>query len=481
MDTQSGIVAAFEAHDTTDEPAAGVAKPRSNTAYVLDTSVLVHDPMALRAFRNTTVCIPIFVVMELDDLKAGKRQEVAASARVASRFISSLQAYGSLGDPRGVLHPELGTWFRIVSDAKGIHALSRHEQFRGMDMAILSTALALREFEHYERVVLVSKDVNLRILADVEGLVAEDYERDRVELDAMYTGVRHVHEFDRSLVNLAYLPDERLVPSLLGVEGLHPNEFLVLHDGDREHLLRYDAEHERLLAVPREFPRLVGITPRNAEQRMALSLLLDPDVQLVTMVGKAGTGKTFLALVAALAQLARGRRAGTYDRILLSKPVVAMGQDIGYLPGDFDAKMQPWMTSFFDNLDQIIPGDPDAATQKGASKTTKSWEWLFQSKQLEVQAIHSIRGRSIPSAFMIIDEAQNLTPHEVKTIITRAAEGTKVVLLGDPYQVDNHFLDQHSNGLVFATERLKHSPLTGAVFFTRGERSKLAELAANQL
>jgi len=214
---------------------------------------------------------------------------------------------------------------------------------------------------------------------------------------------------------------------------------------------------------------------------MALSLLLDPDVQLVTLVGKAGTGKTFLALVSALAQLQRGRRPGTYDRILLSKPVVAMGQDIGYLPGDFEAKMQPWMTSFFDNLDQLIPTDAEGSGGKGNSRSQKSWEYLFSSRQLDVQAIHTIRGRSIPSAFMLIDEAQNLTPHEVKTIITRAAEGTKVVLSGDPYQVDNHFLDQHSNGLVAVTERLQDSSITGTVFFTRGERSQLAELAANDL
>ncbi len=459
-------------------PSAESSKKR---AYVLDTSVLVHDPGALKAFRNTVVAIPIFVVMELDDLKNSKRHEVASASRIASRFISTLTEFGSLSDPHGVYHPELNTWFRVVSDEEGLMELATAGSTRTMDMMILASALVLSKRGEFDRVVLISKDVNLRILANFEGLIAEDYERDRIELSELYTGLTTHETFDRTLVNLAYVPSEHLSPSMLGIDEPLDNQFVLLRDGDKEHLLRYHAQEKRLEAVPREVPRVVGLQPRNLEQRMALDLLLDPDVQLVTLIGKAGTGKTFIALAAALAQLAHPRRGGAYDRILLSKPVVAMGQDIGYLPGDLETKMQPWMASFFDNLDQLIPTDADAATSKGASRSQKSWEYLFQSRQLEIQALHSIRGRSIPSAFMLIDEAQNLTPHEVKTIITRAGEGTKVVLAGDPYQVDNHFLDQHSNGLVSVTERLKNSPVTGTVFFTRGERSALAELAATKL
>ena len=276
------------------------------------------------------------------------------------------------------------------------------------------------------------------------------------------------------------MPDDPLHAADVGLTDLCPNEFVIAREGSKEHVFRFDGIDGVLRPVPRDFARSAGITPRNLEQRMALSLLMDPDIQLVSMVGKAGTGKTFLALAAAIAQLGNHRK-GSYDRILVSKPVVAMGHDIGFLPGDFDAKMQPWMMSFFDNLDQIIPSDEGTATSKGATQDEKGWEFLFHSGQLEVQAIHSIRGRSIPNAFMLIDEAQNLTPHEIKTIITRAAEGTKVVISGDPFQVDNHFLDQHSNGLVFVTEKLKESPMTGAVFFTKGERSHLAELAATLL
>lgn len=451
------------------------------TAYVLDTSVLVHDPQAVKAFRHTTVAIPIFVVMELDELKSSKRIQVSSSARAASRFISSLREYGNLSSPEGVYHPETKTTYKIISDELGLGQLTKSTNRRSMDFLILSSALALKTTGKFERIVLVSKDVNLRILADYEGLIAEDYDRDRVELSDMFAGVRTTTEFDPATLKLAYVPGERVRPNMLGLSNLCPHEFVLFREREKEHVFRYHAGEDALMPVPREFPLLEGIGPRNVEQRMALTLLLDPKVQLVTLVGKAGTGKTFLALVSALAQLQRGRRHGAYDRILLSKPVVAMGPDIGYLPGDFETKMEPWMTSFFDNLDQLIPTDPEAATSKGATSRSKSWEYLFESGQLEVQAIHTIRGRSIPSAFMLIDEAQNLTPHEVKTVITRAAEGTKVVLSGDPYQVDNHFLDQHSNGLVHVTERLKGSPITGTVFFTQGERSQLAELAASNL
>lgn len=452
-----------------------------DTAYVVDTSVLVHDPRALNAFRKTTVAIPIFVVMELDDLKNNRRFEVAAAARVASRFISSLREYGNLSGEAGVHHPELGTTFHIISDGNGgIDHLSERTNDRSMDLLILSSALALKQRGPYQRVVLISKDVNLRILADFEGLEAEDYETDRVELRDLYTGYRMLER--QSVPSADEWGDESVLePRELGQEHLEANEFVVVKNGPSERVWRYHSLSGQLEPVASEFRELAEVQPRNVEQRMALDLLLDPNVKLVTLIGKAGTGKTFLALAAALAQVARGKkRRSAYERILLSKPVVSMGPDVGYLPGDFDTKMQPWMTSFFDNFDQLIVSDGQA-TGKGATRDTKNWEYLFHSRQLEVQAIHTIRGRSISSAFMLIDEAQNLTPHEVKTVITRAAEGTKVVLAGDPYQVDNHFLDQHSNGLVYVTSRLKSSPITGTVFFSRGERSELAELAATQL
>tara|TARA_B100000963_G_C22362542_1_gene552259 strand:- start:27 stop:737 length:711 start_codon:yes stop_codon:yes gene_type:complete len=229
-----------------------------------------------------------------------------------------------------------------------------------------------------------------------------------------------------------------------------------------------------LKAIPKEFN--VSIEWRNQEQRMALDILLDESISLVSLVGKAGTGKTFLALACAMAQL-----HSPYEKIILSKPTVDMGRGIGFLPGDLDEKLAPWMQSYFDNLDQLIPGTADKGTYFTGGKKTKNWTYLIDTDTLQIQPINSIRGRSISKAIMIIDEAQNLTPHEVKTLITRAAEGTKIILSGDPFQVDDPFLDQNSNGLTYVTQRMKGSEIFATVFFTEGVRSRLAEEAANKL
>ena len=452
-------------------------------AFVLDTSVLIHDPQAIASFRDTTVAVPIFVVMELDDLKVSPRVHVSAAARSASRYIDKLSQIGQLHAPDGVIDPRSGSRVRIVANGmgSGLSSLEEAVGIRKMDHLILGAALSLQSEGTYNEVKLVSKDVNLRILAGVEGLTVEDYDTDRVEITDLYRGYRHVEDVDSNELQRVYIPDETVTPSMLGVDDMVPNEFLICEDGDRDQLLRYHAAEQCLKPVPRDWGRALGIAPRNTEQRLALDLLMDPEVRLVTLVGKAGTGKTFLALAAAMAQLDPMRTGSGYERILLSKPVIPLGKDIGFLPGDFEEKMAPWMMSFFDNLDQLVGTDKDSMTSKGASNGERGWEQLFESRVLEVQAIHSIRGRSISNAFMLIDEAQNLTPHELKTIITRAAEGTKVILAGDPFQVDNHFLDQHTNGLTYVTERMKGADVTGTCFFTRGERSALAELAATLL
>lgn len=459
--------------------------------YVLDTSVLVHDPSALRGFRGTHVAIPIYVVMELDELKQSRRVEVASSARMASRIIYGLRQHGSLHSSEGAFDPDLQTHFRIVTEdttdaqsidvPRALNAFDASASGRKMDGLIVRSALALQKHEPNAQITIVSKDVNLRLLAEFAGLRAEDYERDKVSHDSLFRGFREVRgEFSEKLHNV-WVPNEHVRPADLGIDELVPNEYLVLRDELGEHITRYHAESDSFKGVRRDFFGRVGIEPRNLEQWIALDLLLDPSVHLVTLIGRAGTGKTFLALAAALAQLNVGGRGEGYQRILLSKPVVAVGQDIGFLPGDLDAKLQPWMTSFYDNLDELIRPDIDGALAKGASRSEASWEQLFASRQIEMQPLHTIRGRSINHAFMLIDEAQNLTPHELKTIITRAANGTKVILAGDPEQVDNPFLDAHSNGLVYVTERLKGSSITGTVTFSQGQRSALAELGATLL
>ena len=457
--------------------------------YVLDTSVLVHDPLSLRSFRNTHVAIPIYVVMELDELKLSRRVEVASAARLASRFIHSLRDYGSLHIGDGAFHPELKTWFRIITEDPDTSAIDIPTALRAfdssasghkMDGLILRSALALSQGPQAERVIVVSKDVNLRLLAEFSGLSAEDYERDRIASDELFTGFRRVDARLAGRLHQAWVPNEDLHPKSLRIDDLTPNEYIVCDDELGQHIFRYDGPTDTIRPVRRDFANRVGVEPRNVEQWIALDMLLNPEIHLITLIGKAGTGKTFLALAAALAQLQQGNQR-RFQRILLSKPVVALGKDIGYLPGDMNEKLQPWMTSFHDNLDALIRTDSNAATSKGATRNERGWQQLFETRQMEIQPLHTIRGRSIANAFMLIDEAQNLTPHEIKTIITRAATGTCVVLAGDPDQVDNPFLDAHSNGLVYTAERLKGSALSGTVTFSQGQRSVLAELAATLL
>lgn len=447
---------------------------KNSSIFVLDTSVLIHDPECLRGFHNTSVVIPIFCVMELDDLKDNRKKfEVAACAREASRSISRLRELGSLNDPEGVFDPETGTTYYVASSEKrsGVQALKAVGTTRHMDLLILETALAVQKDFKDKKTVLITKDVNLRILADAEGLTAEDYDRDKVMLSDLYRGSRVVTDFDMDLLAKAYYQDEPLTCEALGLEDVRPNEFIVFQNDSVTHLLR-NTEGNQLKIVPKSFKN-TGIVPRNLEQRMALDLLLDPEIQLVTMVGKAGTGKTFLVLAAALAQMGPGV---AYDSILLSKPTLAMGHsEIGFLPGTVEEKMEPWMQSFFDNFDQLIPTEEKRQSQE------KNWEYLLHMGAVKLQTIHTIRGRSIPNSLMFIDEAQNLTPHEIKTIITRAAEGTKVILSGDPYQCDSRFLDRHSNGLTYVTERMKDQRRFGTVFIQSGVRSELSDLAASLL
>ena len=450
--------------------------------FVLDTSVLIHDPMALSAFENCKVAIPIFVVMELDELKERKRFHVAAAARAASRSIISLMDHGSLHDPNGIHIHDNNTTYYVISSKQGdgLDSLQECDNNRKMDLLILSSALTLQCRFPDHKVVLISRDVNLRILAGIEGLDAEDYRKDHVNLDDLYKGWRVIPEgsSDLALVNWAYTPDSEDLPTEdLIHEDPAPNEFFIFEEKTPRKTKRHLMTNREgfLQVVPKEFSK-VRVKPKNIEQRMALSILLDPSVSLVTLIGKAGTGKTFLALAAAMAQMG----AGGYDKILLTKPTVAMGNDIGFLPGSENDKMKPWMQSFFDNLDQLFPGSNE---DRGvfSHQVEKGWEQLFYSGKIEIQPVYSVRGRSISNALVIIDEAQNLTPHETKTLITRAAEGTKMILCGDPSQVDRNFMDHQSTGLTYVTKQMRGSKEFGTVYCSIGVRSALAELAATKL
>ena len=344
----------------------------------------------------------------------------------------------------------------------GIQALQENNNPRKMDLWIMQSALDMKSM--YDKVVLVSKDLNLRLLSQGEGLDAEDYENDKISIKTVHTGFRHIGE--NPIFPSIYNPDLD-IPTHEFIEDPTPNEFyLGTHDGKKFVIQNVDGN---LRPVLKNFHGT--IRPKNIEQRMAMALLLSEDVKLVSLIGKAGTGKTIIAFASAITQLHQ-----PYEQIVLSKPIVDMGNSLGFLPGDKDEKMAPWIASYFDNLDKIIPSKTTID-----KRTEPNWKYLLDTQSLIIQPLNSIRGRSIDNAFMIIDEAQNLTPHEIKTIITRAGEGTKVVIMGDPYQVDSPFLDQNSNGLTYVTEKMKNSKIFGSVFFSKGVRSTLAEEAANLL
>lgn len=454
--------------------------------FVLDTNVLLHDPGALTRFEENNIVIPIEVVAEIDRFKRDPAEK-GRNAREVSRLLDDLRAKGNLAE--GVEIDEQGGILKVVF-CRGETLTTLPPELKGGngDNNILAVALEQQQLQtvigDQPPVVLVTKDTNLRIKADAVGLIAQDYTSDRVAIDDLYPG------FCELWVSAEQMDRVKEAPGL-AVEGvalpqpLQPNEGVTLIDQSQPNhtlLARFNAATASLQPLQRlAKARLGRIQARNREQSFALDLLLDPEVQLVTLVGKAGTGKTLLALAAGLNQVADER---LYERMLVTRPVISLGKELGFLPGDIEEKMGPWMQPIIDNLDFLLGGEDHhkGGGGRGGSRTPRSsWSDLKGMGLLEVEAISYIRGRSIPGQYMVVDEAQNLTPHEVKTIVTRVGEGTKIVLTGDPYQIDNPYVDAESNGLTWLVERFKGQPLAGHVTLQRGERSELAELAANLL
>ncbi|MFM9088385.1 MAG: PhoH family protein [Cyanobium sp.] len=453
--------------------------------FVLDTNVLLHDPQALTRFQDNDVVVPIEVVEEIDRFKRDP-SEKGRNARQVSRLLDELREKGNLAD--GVcIDPATGGTLKVVfCRSETLQQLPPELKGGNGDNNILAVALEQRLQEVMGRhlpVVLVTKDTNLRIKADAVGLIAQDYTTDKVDIADLYPGFCEVWTSAEQMDRVKHpggLPQADLPaghPELVANEGVtlvdqaQPNHTL---------LARFDGTSGALQPLQRAPKvRLGAIQPRNREQTFALDLLLDPEIQLVTLIGKAGTGKTLLALAAGLHMVADER---AYDRLLVTRPVIPLGKDIGYLPGDLEEKMGPWMQPIIDNLDFLLGSNEGHGSTRGGQRAPRnSWADLKGMGLLEVEAISYIRGRSIPRQYMVVDEAQNLTPHEVKTIVTRVGEGTKIVLTGDPYQIDNPYVDAESNGLTWLVERFKGQGLAGHVTLMRGERSPLAELAAQLL
>jgi PhoH-like ATPase len=434
--------------------------------YVLDTNVLLHDPHAIFKFEDNDLILPIYVIEEIDQFKRDSNER-GRNARTVSRLLDGLRAKGALA--HGVTIGEGGS-LRVYVPARRPQLSIALNPGSG-DHAILQSAIELRDASPDVPTIFVTMDVNLRLRADALGLTTEAYENQAVDVEHLETGIVELalsaEELDRFLDGGSARPPEG--------EKLYANASVLIRDDGarpRTALGRFHAPSGeiRALKVPREGS--MNIRPRNKEQAFALDLLLDDNIRLVTLMGKAGTGKTLLALAAGLKRTVED---GVFARLLVSRPVMPLGRDIGFLPGDLDQKLNPWMQPIYDNLEFLL------VAGGGKRRGVRSYEELFDAGQLQVEPLTYIRGRSLPQQYVIVDEAQNLTPHEVKTVITRCGEGTKIVLTGDPFQIDNPYVDSSTNGLSVAADRLRGENLIGHILLSKGERSELANIAANRL
>lgn len=429
--------------------------------FVIDTNVLLHDPDALMSFKDNDVVVPIAVLEECDTMKRG-RDERARNARGALHFFDRIKEKG-VGDlHKGVLLPN-GTRIRIQLEYKGNFSPQFSLPVNSPSYSILMTAYFL--FDKGERVVFVSKDLAMRVKAEAMGLEAEDYENLKFSYLNLYKGYRKI-DISKHDIDLFY-KDGRVGIDLPQNDFL-PNEYCLMRSPENSSAVgKYDYTSKQVKALMQLPSSVWGIHPLNVEQRCALDLLLRDDIKLITLVGPAGTGKTMLALAAGLRKVFD---EAIYSRILVSRPIVPLGRDIGYLPGLKEEKLLHWMQPIYDNLEYLC--------ESTGSEPNETLRWVTEGKKLEMEAVTYIRGRSLPKMWMIIDEAQNLTPHEVKTIISRAGKETKVVLTGDPTQIDNPYLDQDSNGLTYTVGRFKEQKIFGHIFMEKTERSELAALAA---
>jgi PhoH-like ATPase len=435
--------------------------------FVLDTNVLLHDPNAILNFGDNDVVIPIYVIEEIDRFKK-ELSELGRNARVVGRMIDEYRNNGHLSD--GVPTPTGGR-LRVLFTNQRLPAELGIGQT--MDHRILAVAFDLKEREPDRATIFITKDTNLRIKADALGIRAEDYDTERTTADEIYSGVVEVMtggEAIDTFYRQGSLPVERL-------KGFEPiaNIFVHLRDesnGAHGALGRLDPEAKNLIQLQKARGAVWGIQARNREQTFAMDLLLDDRVKLVSLAGKAGTGKTLLALAAGLHKTSE---EGLFQRLLVSRPIFPLGRDIGFLPGDVEDKLNPWMQPIFDNVELLMN-----LTRKD-KRQGRSYRELMDMGLIEIEPLTYIRGRSIPNQYIIVDEAQNLTPHEVKTIITRCGDSTKIVLTGDLYQIDNPYVDSSNNGLSYVINRFRGSSIAGTVSLRKGERSELAEVASDLL
>jgi PhoH-like ATPase len=471
--------------------------------YVIDTCVLLHDPNALNSFQEHNVYLPLVVIEELDKFKK-EENEKGRNCRATTRIIDELRIQGPLTS--GIKLPNGGTLKVLTQYHLGGFEIKIN------DDKILATAVTLKTNLNKEaEVILVTNDINMRVRANIYGIPVEPFGK-KMKADKAHTGVKEIIVKSPEYATFkrdGHIDLSKIVQFTGEEKNLLANEYVRLInelDPNKSTYGVYVESTKSIQKIRSMNEPVFGIVPKNEEQACALDALMDPDISLVTLIGKAGSGKTLIAVAAALEATLEHKM---YDKILIARPVQPMGKDIGYLPGTLEEKLSPWMQPIFDNLEflfnikkktgdtyqqaskkqKIRPGrtpnlrrgeKPEKPQESGAAPK-KDYEFLLESKTIQVEALTYIRGRSIPKQFIIIDEAQNLSPHEIKTIITRAGEGTKIVLTGDTQQIDSPYLDEVSNGLTYAVERLKELGITSHVTLFECERSALAEAGTKYL
>lgn len=425
--------------------------------FVVDTNVLLYDPESITKFGHNDVAIPVTVLEELDKMKR-LPNDLGRNARAVFRFLDGLREMG-VGDLHKGVNLNSGSNIRILLEHKTNAPFFDFSPHLNDNKIILSAFLLA---ERGVKVVFVSKDFAARIKAEAVGIEAEDYENLKYSVDSLYRGVRRIETSKESI-------DHFYKDSVMPATGLEPkpNEYFVMNSPEHSSAVGKNDPYKQHIEPLLKVPNIWGIKPKNVEQRCAIDLLLRDDIKLVTLIGQAGTGKTLIALACGLRKVFD---ENLYSRILVSRPVVPLGRDIGYLPGTKEEKLFPWMQPIFDNLEYLCDSH--------GSEPSETLKWVMESKKLEMEAVTYIRGRSLPNSYIIVDEAQNLTPHEVKTIVSRAGEGTKVVLTGDLSQIDNPYLDKESNGLTYTIWKFQDHKLYGHVILEKTERSELAALAA---
>ena len=436
---------------------------KSEKVFVLDTNVILHDATCIQNFEDNEVVIPISALEELDQFKRGNEQ-IHYNAREFLRLLDELSINSTSND-----FDQSDGKVKVVVNHSWHPDVEKTFKEDCPDHRIINCAFKLHEEHPNKKLVLVSKDTNMRLKARSLGLMAEDYTTDAIEdVSEIYSGHRLIEDVSSSEIDMVYDATGIDFAEVNAVKNPIPNENFILRNGQKSILAHYDPFEKKITQINN--PSAYGINPRNAEQSFALNILLDDRIHLITLSGKAGTGKTLLALASAL------EKRKKFRKIFLARPIVPLSnRDLGFLPGDIHSKLDPYMQPLFDNLSVI------RHQFKGNERQAQRINEMLEEEKLLITPLAYIRGRSLQKSFFIVDEAQNLTPHEVKTIITRAGEGTKVVFTGDIHQIDHPYLDKRSNGLTYLISRMKGQNVFAHITLEKGERSDLAELASNLL